>query len=330
MGTPFSSTPVLLAVASGALTIAIGVGVRLLTAITRATADEALSPDRVPPPPATAAPAAEKIAPATILRRDASRTTLLDTLLATRTQFGRLYSWLDTVHPTWSAGTVVLAMLLGAAVAAVVGLSLGFSTALLAVPIGAALPVLQGQRARAARRSGIEAQLPDAIDMLVNGLRAGYSLNAAIRFAGQELPAPLGPEFTRHFDEQQMGIEPRQALLALQERLDTLDARMFVLALLIQRETGGNLSEVLGNVSRVVRQRIEFRQQVGVMTAESRASALILAGLPVCIFALLQVISPDYVATLTATRTGVTMLVYGALSITVGFVLLRRIAHVDM
>ena len=107
--------------------------------------------------------------------------------------------------------------------------SLGFAAA------GLALPYLDLKRQQAARVKKFEDQLPDALEMLVNALKAGYSLQAAMEFVGGELAAPLGPEFSRFYDEQRLGVDVRAALLAMQERIGTQDARMFVTALLIQR-----------------------------------------------------------------------------------------------
>lgn len=183
---------------------------------------------------------------------------------------------------------------------------------------------------RAARRRRVEQQLPDAVDMLANALRAGYSLPASLGFVGAELPAPIGPEFVRFHDEQRLGIDTRQALDNLQRRLDTADARLLVLAITVQRETGGNLSELLGRLAQLVRERMAFRAQVEVLTSEARASAKILAALPLGLFLLLQVLNPEYVRDLTTTGTGRLMLLYGAVSLTVGFVWLRHLTRIEI
>ena len=131
------------------------------------------------------------------------------------------------------------------------------------------LPLLWLKReAGASARAAFEAQLPEALDMLVNALQAGYSLQAAMEFVGREMPEPLGPEFVRFYDEQRLGMEVRMALLRFQERVGTIDARMFVTSLLIQRETGGNLGEVLTNLATLMRERVTFRVQLATLTAE--------------------------------------------------------------
>jgi tight adherence protein B len=140
--------------------------------------------------------------------------------------------------------------------------------------------------------------------MLVNALRAGYSLQAATEFVGNELPAPLGPEFARFYDEQRLGVEVRTALMRLQERVGTYDIRMLVTALLIQRETGGNLGEVLSNIASLIRERVAFRGRVDTLTAEPKMSAIVLALLPVTVFGLLYLSSPDFLQPLLVTPHG--------------------------
>jgi tight adherence protein B len=193
---------------------------------------------------------------------------------------------------------------------------------------GLPLPDFISGRARRALR--VERQLPDAVEMLANALRAGYSLPASIGFVGSELPEPLGPEFVRFHDEQRLGIDTRQALGNLERRIGSLDGRLLVLAITVQRETGGNLSEVLSRIADLIRQRIAFREQVGVLTSEARASAKILAALPIGLFLILMVVSPDYASELTGTPSGRAMLAYGATSLAVGFVWLRRLSRIEV
>lgn len=246
-------------------------------------------------------------------------------------------SFADAVHAAttrsglgWSVGRVVAFALLGAFAGMLSSLVLPLGLAALLGALAAAGPFLLVSRRLAERARQIEKQLPEAVDMLVNALRAGYSLPASMQFVGTEIAAPVGPELLRFHDEQRLGVDTRQALDNLQRRLGTEDSRMLVLAVTVQRETGGNLSEILGNLSTVIRGRIAFRGQVEVLTAESRASAVMLAALPVLLFVILRVISPEYTAELTGTETGRMMLSYAAISLTVGFFWLRRTAQVEL
>ncbi|MEO6528480.1 MAG: type II secretion system F family protein [Gemmatimonadaceae bacterium] len=192
------------------------------------------------------------------------------------------------------------------------------------------LPYFWLRRKQSKREGAFEAQLPDSLDMLVNALQAGYSLQAAIDFVGRETPAPLGPEFVRFYDEQRLGMEVRMALLRLQERVGTVDAKMFVTALLIQRETGGNLGEVLTSLANLMRERVTFRLQLATLTAEPRMSAKVLASLPLAVVALISVINPEFMQPLLETSMGHKLLVYAACSVSVGYLVMSKIANVDL
>ena len=180
------------------------------------------------------------------------------------------------------------------------------------------------------RLKKFETQLPDAIDMLVSAMRAGYSFQAATQFIGEEMPEPLGPEMARFYDEQRLGIEVRTALLGMQERVDSLDLKMFVTAVLIQRETGGNLSEVLSNLADLVRARIAMRGHIETLVAEPKISAKFLALMPVVVFIALRFFNRTFVEPLTAQGAGRLMLLAAGISVAMGYWVMMRIADVDI
>lgn len=221
----------------------------------------------------------------------------------------------------------LLTMLVGVTVGQFVG---GGSMALLGGVLGAPVPLLVIQRRKRVRRQQLTVQLPDALDLLINALRAGYSLQAAIEFTGRETAAPLGPELTRFYDETRLGVDARTALLALQERVGTDDVKMFVTSLLLQRETGGNLTEILTNIGTLVRDRLAFKRQVETLTAEPKLSAYVLTALPFLVFAGIYMIMPEYVAPLINTSKGHAMVAYGLISMAVGFFAMMRIADTDL
>ena len=161
-------------------------------------------------------------------------------------------------------------------------------------------------------------------------MRAGFSFQAALKFVGDEVPAPLGDEFTRVYDEQRLGADMRTALLAMQERVGTLDAKMFVTSLLIQRETGGNLSEVLGGLATLIRDRVALRGQVDTLTAEPKFSGRVLSLLPVVGFFALFYLNPGMMQPMMNTSTGRMLLMYAAASIIVGYFVLMKIADIDL
>jgi tight adherence protein B len=181
------------------------------------------------------------------------------------------------------------------------------------------------------RLNEFEQQLPDAIDMLVSAMKAGYSFQAATQFIGEEMIAPLGPEFGRFYEEQRLGMDVRSALISLQSRIDSLDLKMFVTAVLIQRETGGNLSEVLSNLADLVRQRIAMKGQIETLIAEPKLSARFLAILPIIVFLILSATNPHFFDPMTAPGSaGRLALTISAISVVVGYMIMMRIADVDV
>src|SRR5690606_32588898 len=163
------------------------------------------------------------------------------------------------------------------------------------------------------RLDKVEAQLPDALDMMVNALKAGYSLQAAIEFVGREIPEPLGPEFARVYEEQRLGVEMRHALDGMQTRLPSTDLKMLVTSVLIQRETGGNLGEILTNISTLMRTRQTFRGHLAGLTAEPRMSAYMLTAMPPAVFLLIIATNREYITPLLVDPRGKLMLVYAVL-----------------
>ena len=180
------------------------------------------------------------------------------------------------------------------------------------------------------RLQKFEDQLPDGIDMLVSAMRAGYSFQSAMQFIGSEMPEPLGPEFARFYEEQRLGVEVRTALGGMQDRVDSLDLKMFVTAVLIQRETGGNLSEVLSSLADLIRSRIALRGHIQTLVAEPKLSAKFLAIMPVIVFQLLSFLNPDFMKPLLGTGPGRMMLVGSSISIFVGYMIMMKIADVDI
>ena len=176
-----------------------------------------------------------------------------------------------------------------------------------------------------------EVQLPDAIDMLVSAMKAGYSFQAATQFIGEEMIAPLGPEFARFYDEQRLGIDVRTALVGMQSRLESIDLKMFVTAVLIQRETGGNLGEVLSRLADLIRERITMRGQIQTLIAEPKLSARFLAVLPIIVFAVLSAMNPHFFDPMTAEGSpGRSILIGSAISVIIGYMIMMKIADVDI
>ena len=271
-------------------------------------------------------------APTTILR-DArvSEIPILEQLLSGKGLTFWLEKEIAQAGSRQRPGEVVLFCVLSALVGMTAGQWAGGGVlAVLGFLIGGPVPLLVLRQRKKARKNQFTQQLPEALDLLINALRAGYSLQAAIEFAGRETLAPLGPELMRFYDESRLGLDARTALIALQERVGTEDVKMFVTSLLLQRETGGNLTEILGNIGTLVRQRLAFRGQVETLTAEPKLSAYVLTALPFLVFGFIYVTTPDYVKPLMTTPQGHGMIAYAIISMTLGFFIMMRIADAEM
>jgi tight adherence protein B len=277
------------------------------------------------------APTAPGTGTTSILRDDrTSGIASLNRLLAGKEFSASLATRLERAGSRMSVGEFVLVTVVSAGVGLLIGQRSGPLMALVAAAVFAYLPLFNLNRKTSARLKLFQAQLPEAIDMLVNAMKSGYSLQAAIKFAGDESPDPLGPEFSRVYDSQRLGMEMRNALLQLQDRVDLLDCKMFVTALLLQRETGGNLAEVLSTLAGLMRERVALRGQIDVLTAEPRMSAWVLGLLPVAIFFVLLALNREYVAPLWTTPMGRLLSLYGGVSVVIGYVLLRKIGQIDI
>jgi tight adherence protein B len=195
---------------------------------------------------------------------------------------------------------------------------------------GVVAPLIWMKRRQRKRLEAFQAQLPDAIDMLVSAMKAGYSFQAAMNFIGQETPAPLGPEFARFYDEQRLGIDVRSALLSLQTRVESMDLKMFVTAVLVQRESGGNLGEVLANISDIMRERFALKGELETLTAESRLSARILAALPLLVFIGMFLLNPSFMNPMLKQPSGQIMLALAGVSVAIGYLVMVRIADIEV
>jgi len=265
-----------------------------------------------------------------VLRQEVVSESLLDQYFQHTTLAKRLTFFLGKAGMSWTAGHFVGLLAGGGLMGLTVGLLFNPLVSVITTICGVMLPLFVVMKSGTGRIQKIETQLPEAVDMLVNSLRAGYSLQAAMQFVGQEVSAPLGPEFLRLYDEQRLGMDMREALQGLADRLNTADGRMLVLAVLIQRETGGNLSEILGTIASVIRERITFRNNLDVLTAESKMSAIVLSLLPVVIYGAISVFNPDYLVPLTATDGGKTALIYAAVSLCIGFLLMKKMSRIEV
>lgn len=167
------------------------------------------------------------------------------------------------------------------------------------------MPFVFVQVKRTGRLRKMEEQLPDTLDLIGRALRAGHALPSCLKMAGEELPEPLAIEFRTTHDEINFGVSMQQALNHLGKRVPLTDMRYFVVAVLIQREAGGNLTEVLDNLGKLIRNRLRFHARVKVLTTEGRMSAWVLGLLPFGLGALMNIVNPEFISVLWTDPTGI-------------------------
>jgi|JI10StandDraft_1071094.scaffolds.fasta_scaffold353574_2 tight adherence protein B len=197
--------------------------------------------------------------------------------------------------------------------------------------LAGAAPILLLMARAAARSRRLSAQLSDALDIVARALRAGHAFTDALRMAAAELPAPIGEELAQTAEEHRLGLELRECLTGLVERVpESFDVRLFVGAVLLNRDTGGNLIEVLENMAETIRDRVVFEGKVRALTAEVRTSAAILASLPFLAAVALAAVQPDYLSPLLQPGLGRTLLTAGVVSMGLGVLVMRRLSQVEV
>ncbi len=216
---------------------------------------------------------------------------------------------------------------LAAALAAYTLLHSGLLALLAFVP-GALLPLLYLLRLRARRFKAFEQQLPEVADLLSRALRAGHAFPVALQMAGDEMPAPIGPEFRRVSDQINFGVPMNEALATLVEQVPLTDMRYFIIAVLIQRESGGNLSEILENISLIIRDRLKLFGRIRVLSAEGKLSAWILGCLPFALATVIRLVNPGYMKVLWTDPAGVMMLGAAGVLMAIGLFWMRNVIRI--
>ncbi len=209
-------------------------------------------------------------------------------------------------------------------------LNFNFAIVLMAALLATLLPLMYVLRSKNNRLAKFEEQLPEAIDTICRSLKAGHAFNSAFTLVGEELADPIATEFRITMEENNLGININEAMQNLAERVPLTDLKFFVVAVLIQRETGGNLAEILGNISNIIRERFKLRRQIGVMTAEGRLSAKILGAMPIVMLLLMSTLNPTYAPLMFNSPTGIYSLKVGAVMMLLGFVWMRSIINIKM
>jgi tight adherence protein B len=256
----------------------------------------------------------------------------LDRFIGGTTRGTALGRWIEQsgVKTTISAVFLIaagLAVALGVATMLLLKARWGF---LVGAALGAALPFVFLNMKRTKRTRAFEEGFPEALDLIARALKAGHAFVTGLKMVADEMPEPIGPEFRKTFDEQNFGLPLKDALENLTMRVPGLDVRFFTTAVLIQRETGGNLSEILENLAHVVRERFKILRQVRVYTAHGRMTAYVLLALPAVLCIALAFINPDHMNLLFRERIGQMMLMGAVVMQAIGYFWIQQVIKIEV
>lgn len=227
---------------------------------------------------------------------------------------------------------VLLLALLLAGVAAFVGFSMtkAWWAPVVLAPLAASAPFLYLRNQRSKRIAKIEEQLPDVVDVIIRALRAGHPFIEAIRLVSTEMPSPVKEEFQKTFNEINYGGDVRAALFGLLQRVPSVLVMALITAVLVQRESGGNLAEVLEKIAGVIRGRFRFQRRVRTLSAEGRISAWVLTLTPFVLFVLISLVNPDYMPMLIESPRGADIVLIALILIVIGVFWIKKILNIKV
>lgn len=256
---------------------------------------------------------------------------LLESLLnrVSNINFGRVFEQADTSLTVPKMGMLCLLLGVGSATAAIAAHAHAAFVPLSAI-LGGSLPVFWLLLRRRKRLQKFATQLPDALEMLSRALRAGQSLAAGMNMIAGEMAAPLGKEFGRVFEEQNLGVSLDDSLQSLTERVPNLDLKFFATAIVLQRQTGGDLAEILDKIGHLIRERFQIWGQVQALTGEGRLSGTVLLALPILLFLTVYKLNPDYIMLLFTDEIGNKMLIAAVIMQILGALVIRKIVNIKV
>ena len=267
-----------------------------------------------------------------------SRIPAFDTLLRRSAKVSNLQTMLEQADLGIRAGNILILCMVSAVVGG--GMALLLTSAMpgrqsslfvfMGVVLGGLMPYSYASYMRGRRFRKFEELFPEAIDTLTRAVRAGHAFTTALELIANELSEPIASEFRKLFEEQKFGLPVRDALLNLTERVPLVDVKFFVTAVMLQRETGGNLAEILDNLSYMIRERFKIMRQVRVYTAQGRLTMMLLMGMPPIIVACMLVMNPDFIRPLFADPIGHTLIVAGITLQTIGYFVIRKIIRIQV
>jgi len=230
------------------------------------------------------------------------------------------------------AGALVLGILSlgGLAFLLVLYLLNNLILAFVAVFVAGSLPYLYVRRRKRKRKEEFESLLPEAMDIMTNALKAGFSFESSLSMVAREIPDPVGIEFAVAFEEQNLGASLSEAFSNMEKRIESEDLSLFITALLIQRKTGGNLVEILEKIGNTIRERFRLRREVRIFTAQGRFSGFILVLLPMVVAVAISFLNPEYLKILLVERIGNYLLGAAIIMQIVGIWVIRRIINIQI
>jgi tight adherence protein B len=267
-----------------------------------------------------------------------SRIPALDNLLRRSERLASFGSFLEQADLKIRVGSLLMWCVASALAMGAFGLLLarslppnqGLLFALIGLVIGAIIPYSYASRRRRKRFQKFEELFPDALDTLTRAVRAGHAFTTSLELIAGEIADPISTEFRKLYEEQKFGLPVRDALLNLSERMPLVDVKFFITAVMLQRETGGNLAEILENLSYVIRERFKIMRQVRVYTAQGRLTMGLLMGMPPIIVVVMLSTNPLFIRPLFADPIGHALIVVGIALQTVGYFVIRKIIQIQV
>jgi len=245
---------------------------------------------------------------------------------------GRMRARIEKAGVKWTAQSyllITLGLSIGMGLAALIVTGFWF-VGIIAAAIGAWIPSVYLKRQEQKRINAFEEQLPEAIDFIGRAIRAGHPLSAGLKMASEEGGEPVASEFRRVFEEQRFGMPFEDALLGLVDRINLTDVRIMVTAILIQRQVGGNLAEVLDKIAYTIRERFTIRRQLRVYTAQGRFSGYVLAILPIAVGSAIYLINREYMVTLFTDPLARILLITAAVLQFLGYLWIKKIVNIEI
>jgi len=261
-----------------------------------------------------------------------SKIPALDSLLRRSDRVSDLQTMLEQADLDLRAGSVLMLCVISSLVFAVLTYFASGSWQFVWVGLifGAIVPYSYASYRRSKRFQKFEELFPEAIDTLARSVRAGHAFTTALEMIAAETSEPVSSEFRKLFEEQKFGMPVRDALINLTERVPLVDVKFFVTAVMLQRETGGNLAEILDNLSYVIRERFKIMRQVNVFTAQGRLTMVLLMALPPIIVITMLTMNPDFIRPLFTDPIGHVLLVAGISLQTIGYFVIRKIIRIQV